>query len=112
MTLETIAFEHIDDEACRVFQRSVELVGKRWSASILLALSRGASRFSEITAMVTGLSDRLLSQRIKELEQSGLVARDVIATTPVQVRYRLTERGADLMTSMQPLSAWGQRWEV
>jgi len=103
---------HIDDEACQTFQRSFELVGKRWSASILLAMSRGATRFSEITEIVTGLSDRLLAQRIKELEQSGLVAREVIATTPVQIRYRLTERGADLMEAMQPISDWGHRWGV
>jgi DNA-binding HxlR family transcriptional regulator len=112
VTISTATYAHIDDDACRIFQSSVELVGKRWSASIMLALSRGASRFSEITEMVTGLSDRLLSQRMKELETAGLVRRDVLATTPVQVRYRLTERGADLMESMQPMVAWGQRWEI
>lgn len=111
MTIQA-TITHIDDEACQTFQRSFELVGKRWSASILLAMSRGATRFSEITEIVTGLSDRLLAQRIKELEQSGLVAREVIATTPVQIRYRLTERGADLMEAMQPISDWGHRWGV
>ena len=111
MTIQA-TITHIDDEACQTFQRSFELVGKRWSASILLAMSRGATRFSEITEIVTGLSDRLLAQRIKELEQSGLVARGVIATTPVQIRYRLTERGADLMEAMQPISDWGHRWGV
>ena len=111
MTIQA-TITHIDDEACQTFQRSFELVGKRWSASILLAMSRGAIRFSEITEIVTGLSDRLLAQRIKELEQSGLVAREVIATTPVQIRYRLTERGADLMEAMQPISDWGHRWGV
>ncbi len=103
-------WHHIDDDECRRFQSSVELVGKRWSSGILLAIAQGAVRFSEILATVTGLSDRLLSQRLKELEHSGLVERDVIATTPVQVRYHLTESGADLMRSLQPLVSWGQRW--
>ena len=106
----TNEWHHIDDAECRRFQSSVELVGKRWSSGILLAVAQGAERFTEILATVTGLSDRLLSQRLKELEQAGLLQRAVIATTPVQVRYHLTERGADLMRSLQPLVAWGQRW--
>jgi DNA-binding HxlR family transcriptional regulator len=104
------AWHHIDDAQCRVFQSSLELVGKRWSSGILLAIAQGATRFSEILATVTGLSDRLLSQRLKELEKEGLVSREVVATTPVQVRYSLTASGADLMKSLQPLVSWGQRW--
>ncbi|MCU1578294.1 MAG: transcriptional regulator [Rhodoglobus sp.] len=100
----------IDDNECRRFQSSVELVGKRWNSGILLAIARDSTRFSEILSAVTGLSDRLLAQRLKELEFSGLVAREVVASTPVQVRYRLTERGADLMDSLQPMVEWGQRW--
>ena len=100
----------IDDAACRRFLSSVELVGKRWSSGVLLAIARGATRFSEIIATVPGLSDRLLAQRLKELEESGLLTREVIASTPVQVRYSLTEAGADLIESLQPLAAWGHRW--
>ena len=109
----TTAIAHkIDDDLCRRYlATSVELVGKRWSSAILLALWQGASRFSEIIASVDGLSDRLLAQRAKELEQAGLIVREVIATTPVQVRYALTERGRDLLESLQPLARWGQRWE-
>jgi len=109
VTLTTV--HQIDDELCRRhLATSVELVGKRWSSAILLAISQGATRFSEITASVTGLSDRLLAQRAKELEQAGLIHREVIATTPVQVRYSLTERGADLLGALQPLAHWGERW--
>jgi DNA-binding HxlR family transcriptional regulator len=103
---------HIDDALCRSFQVSLELVGKRWSSGILMALNLGATRFSEIAAAVDGLSDRMLSQRMKELEAADLVAREVIATTPVQVRYRLTERGADLMESLAPIVTWGVRWNA
>lgn len=90
----------------------LELVGKRWSSSILLSITRGAHRFSEIIAMVPGLSDRLLAQRLRELEAEDLIEREVIATTPVQVRYHLTERGHDLMSSLQPLVSYGQRWSA
>lgn len=104
--------QHIDDDLCRSFLASVELVGKRWSSGILLALTRGATRFSEILAMVDGLSDRLLAQRLRELEASGLLERTVIPTTPVQVRYALTDRGRDLLQSLQPLVGWGLRWGI
>ena len=101
---------HIYDDECRRFQESVEEVGKRWSSGILMALNLGSTRFSEILARVEGLSDRMLAQRLKELEASGLIAREVIPTVPVQVRYALTERGTDLMRAMQPLVDWGLRW--
>jgi DNA-binding HxlR family transcriptional regulator len=103
-------WEYIDDHECRRFTGSLELIGKRWSSGILLAIARGATRFSEIIASVEGLSDRLLAQRLKELEREDLVVREVIATTPVQVRYHLSTRGADLMRSLQPLVDYGQRW--
>lgn len=106
-----VDIHHINDDECRRFQSSVELVGKRWSSGILLAIARGAVRFTDILAAVPGLSDRLLAQRVKELESAGMLERQVIASTPVQVRYRLTPRGADLIASLQPLVAWGQRWE-
>ena len=104
------SLEHIDDEACRRFQGSIEFVGKRWSSGILLAITRGHTRFSEIVAAVPGLSDRLLSQRVKELEHEGVLERIVIPTTPVQISYRLTERGADLMKALEGIAEWGQRW--
>ncbi|MDH6182030.1 DNA-binding HxlR family transcriptional regulator [Microbacteriaceae bacterium SG_E_30_P1] len=102
--------EHIYDEECRRFQASAETVGKRWSGGILMALYLGSTRFSEILGRVEGLSDRMLAQRLRELEAEGLVERDVIPTVPVQIRYALTERGTDLMRALQPLAAWGQRW--
>ena len=113
MTIELPTdFHRIDDDQCRRFQGALELVGKRWSSGILLALARGAERFSEVAASIPGLSDRLLSERLRELESVGLVTRDVIATMPVQVRYSLTRRGADLMESLQPLVSWSHRWDV
>jgi DNA-binding HxlR family transcriptional regulator len=104
-------WELIDDEECRRATAIVERVGRRWNSGILLALARGASRFTEIVARVDGLSDRMLAARLKELEQIGLIDRIVEPTTPVSVRYRLTARGQDLLASMQPLIAYGQRWE-
>lgn len=110
--MTTTRLRHIDDGQCGRFQSSVELIGRRWSSAILLAVLQGSHRFSEIVQTVSGLSDRLLAQRLKELEAAELIRREVVATTPVQVRYHLTERGADLMASLQPLQEWAERWEA
>jgi DNA-binding HxlR family transcriptional regulator len=98
----------IQEHACRSFQQTMELIGRRWSGAIILALSLGATRFGEILALVDGLSDRLLSQRLKELEAEGIVVRTVIPSTPVQILYALTDRGQELMAVLQPLVDWGQ----
>lgn len=106
----TTSFPHIDDEQCRRFLSAVELVGERWTAAILLALSRGAVRFSEVRASVAGISDRMLAVRLRSLTDDGLVERSIIPTTPVQVRYALTERGAALLEALQPLVHFGRRF--
>jgi len=103
---------HINDDECRRFQWAVELIGKRWSSGILLAVWQGSTRFSEIVSHVDGLSDRMLAQRARELESAGLLSREVIPTTPVQIRYELTPRGEDLLESLQPMVAWEQRWRA
>lgn len=97
----------LDEEACRGFQEAIELVGRRWSGAILLAISLGNERFGQILALVDGLSDRLLSQRLKELEAERLIIRTVVPTTPAYSRYTLSDRGRGLMDALQPLVNWG-----
>ena len=78
---------------CPHYHEAVELIGRRWSGAILRSMLSGAQRFSEIGAPNPGLSDRLLSERLKEFESAGLAERTVIPDTPVRVEYRLTDRG-------------------
>src|SRR5690606_28944259 len=87
----------IDEDACRKFQAGIELVGKRWSASILLASARGARRYSDYYRMIDGISERLLATRLKELTTYNLIERVVTPTTPVQVTYNLSDRGKELL---------------
>ena len=96
--------------SCRPFQHAVELIGRRWSGAILYEMFAGASRFSDIRDRVPGLSDRLLCERLRELEAQGLVCREVIPSVPVQVRYSLTDSARELLPAIQMLLAWGQKW--
>ena len=99
-------FELIDEAACRRFQSSIELAGRKWNGAILLAGVRGARRFSEYRALVDGISDRLLASRLKELEYEGLIERVVRPTTPVSISYTLTPSGRQLISLLQPLVDW------
>src|SRR5690606_26707928 len=84
--------------------------GRRWTGAIIRAMLAGAVRFTDIAATVPGLSDRLLSERLKELEQEGVVERTVYPETPVRIEYRLTEKGNQLAPVVEALSAWAERW--
>ena len=77
---------------------------------MLLRADGGPLRFSEIAHAVPDLSDRLLSERMKELERCGIVERRVAATSPVRVEYELTERGRELESALAELKSWADRW--
>jgi DNA-binding HxlR family transcriptional regulator len=96
---------------CPHFHAAIELIGKRWTGAIVCALTERPMRFGELAKAVPGLSDRLLSQRLRELEDEGLVQREVEAGTPVRVTYSLTEVGGALGPSIHELKAWAQRWK-
>src|SRR3954467_15780659 len=80
-------------QCCGLYHRAVELVGKRWTGAIILVLLDGPLHFSGIRQLVPELSDRLLSERLKELESEGVVQRQVLDGSPVRVEYSLTEKG-------------------
>lgn len=96
---------------CPLFHAAIELIGKRWTGAIISALTEGPLRFGELARAVPGLSDRLLSQRLRELEDEGLVEREVEAATPVRVTYSLTEKGAELRPAISELKQWAKRWK-
>lgn len=95
---------------CPKFHKAVELIGRRWTGAILSALLKGATRFTDIIHAVPGLSDRLLSERLKELEAEGIVQRIVHPETPVRIEYQLTDKGHELNIVTNALSDWADRW--
>jgi DNA-binding HxlR family transcriptional regulator len=96
---------------CPQFHEAVELVGRRWTGAILWTLTERPHYFAEITAAIPGLSDKLLSQRLRELEDEGVVERSVHAGSPARVSYALTEKGRDLGPAIAELRDWARRWK-
>lgn len=95
---------------CSRFQTAVELVGRRWTGAILRALFNGPTRFNALLGGIPGLSDRLLAERLKELEVQGIVRREVTAGPPVCVTYELTVAGTELQEALLGLGVWAERW--
>lgn len=95
---------------CPLYHRAIELIGRRWTGAILSAMLLGATRFTDIVHLVPGLSDRLLSERLKELEAEGIIVRSVHAETPVRVEYHLTEKGRDLSGVTDAVQRWASKW--
>jgi DNA-binding HxlR family transcriptional regulator len=95
---------------CPRYHHAVELIGRRWTGAILMVLLQGASRFTDIVQSVPGLSDRLLSERLKELETEGIVSRVVHAETPVRIEYQLTAKGQALSSVTESVAQWAEQW--
>jgi DNA-binding HxlR family transcriptional regulator len=95
---------------CPYYQRAVELLGRRWTGAIVRALLSGATRFVDVAAAIPGVSDRLLSERLKELEAEGIVVRIVTPSTPVRIDYRLTPKGQALAGVVAAVSDWAHDW--
>jgi DNA-binding HxlR family transcriptional regulator len=95
---------------CPRFHHAVELIGRRWTGAILRAIMSGATRFSDIAHTVPGLSDRLLAERLRELEAEGVISRTVIPEMPVRVEYHLTDKGRSLQDVFGAIAAWAEDW--
>lgn len=95
---------------CPRFHRAIELVGRRWTGAIIRILLSGPKRFNELAAGVPGLSDRLLTERLRELECQGVLRRTVDTGSPIRVAYELTEAGRELDATIRAISSWAERW--
>jgi DNA-binding HxlR family transcriptional regulator len=99
-----------DASLCPLYHHAIELIGRRWTGAILQVMRGGVVRFSDLAAAIPGLSDRMLSERLKELEAERLVERLVIPETPVRVEYRLTEGGEALGSVLDAVMSWAHDW--
>jgi DNA-binding HxlR family transcriptional regulator len=95
---------------CLKFHKAVELIGRRWSGAVIQILMRGACRYAELRDAVPDISDRMLSERLQELEKEGIVLRRVIPDTPVRVEYELTAKGRALEPALSAIGRWADTW--
>jgi DNA-binding HxlR family transcriptional regulator len=101
--------EH-DPELCPRFHRASELIGSRWTGAIIYVLLKQRCRFATLRDAIPQITDRMLSERLHELEQEGILERYVVPETPVRVEYELTRKGRALATAFDAIAHWAEKW--
>jgi DNA-binding HxlR family transcriptional regulator len=98
------------EQICPRFQQAVEILGRRWTAVILKVLMAKPLRFNELAEQLEVVSDRVLSERLKEMEQDGIVERRVSAEPPIRVEYSLSAKGRALAPVIEAIEDWSHEW--
>ena len=97
-------------ELCTRFHRASELIGRRWTGAIIFVLLKAPCRFATLAHAIPDITDRMLSERLHELEHEGIVERTVVPETPVRVEYSLTEKGHALVSAFDAIAEWAEKW--
>jgi DNA-binding HxlR family transcriptional regulator len=97
-------------QLCTRFHYASELVGRRWNGAIIFMLLKQTCRFGTLRDGIPGITDRMLSERLQELENEGVLARTVVPDTPVRVEYSLTRKGKGLAEAVDSLAEWAEKY--
>ena len=97
-------------ELCVRFHRASELIGRRWTGAIIFVLLKSRCRFATLRDAIPDITDRMLSERLQELEQEKILERTVVPETPVRVEYALTKKGRALAAAIDAISDWSHKW--
>ena len=97
-------------ELCARFHRASELIGRRWTGAIIFVLIKSRCRFATLRDAIPDITDRMLSERLQELEHEGIVERIVVPATPVRVEYALTKKGRALASAINAIADWADKW--
>jgi DNA-binding HxlR family transcriptional regulator len=95
---------------CPRYHHAVELLGRRWAGAIVRILLGGPARYNELRTAIPDINDRMLAERLRELEGEGIVVRTVLPEAPVRVEYTLTDKGRALETSILAIGKWAEKW--
>ena len=95
---------------CARFHHASELIGRRWTGAIIFVLLQQTCRFATLRDSIHGITDRMLSERLQELEEEGLVERSVVPDTPVRVEYSLTRKGKGLAQAIGSIADWAEKY--
>src|SRR5215510_13788260 len=104
------AATHQTPELCTRFHRASELIGRRWTGAIIFVLLKSRCRFAALRDAIPDITDRMLSDRLQELEEEGIVERTVVPETPVRVEYALTRKGRELGAVVKAITEWAHDW--
>ncbi len=100
----------VETHLCPKYEKAAAILGKRWTGLIIRVMENGPYRFNELLKIITPVSDRLLTERLRELEAEGLVERAVYPESPVRIEYSLTEKGHSMKHVLDALQAWADDW--
>ena len=95
---------------CARFHRASELIGRRWTGAIIFVMLKSPCRFATLRDAIPDITDRMLSDRLQELEAEGIVDRTVVPDTPVRVEYALTKKGRALASAIGAITDWAHKW--
>ena len=95
---------------CERFHHAIELIGRRWTGAIVYLLLKRRCRFADLRDAIPEITDRMLSDRLQELEREGILTRDVVPASPVRVEYALTKKGRALASAIDAMAGWAERW--
>ncbi len=99
-----------EPQLCTRFHQAIELIGRKWTGAIVFLLLKGPSRFTALRDAIPDITDRMLSERLQELERKGIVERTVVPETPVRVEYALTKKGRALASAIDAMAEWAHKW--
>lgn len=98
--------EHTLQNMCKDFHGTIEFIGKRWMGVIIYSLLKGPKRYHELIADIPGISDRLLTERLRDLEKEGLVIKRTLDSGSKKVEYELTDNGRELEEVINAIIKW------
>ena len=101
---------HPSPALCNAFHGAIELIGRRWTGAIIFLLLKSRLRFAALRDAIPDITDRMLSERLQELEQEGIVERTVLPEAPIRVEYSLTAKGRALAAAVDAISDWAHKW--
>ena len=107
--MELITTNRIDDTVCPI-ARTAEIISGKWTLLIIRDLASGVKRFNQLERSLHGISPKTLSERLRSLEEEGVIARQTFAEVPPRVEYSLTEKGRDLVDVIESMRSYGKRW--
>lgn len=99
-----------EPQLCLQFHKAIELIGRKWTGAIVFLLLKGPSRFTTLREAIPDITDRMLSERLQQLEREGILERTVVPETPVRVEYALTKKGRALASTVDSIVDWAHKW--